>query len=441
MNRKMARVLIAGWLFVFGIGMAFAEGQGGLSPKFASLFVATDRHAQYETTATAGEAEPLNPSEMPAGPEEKKNGPSRERWKKMPLFDANGELIWHNNLTDVLTLVARDEDAVQPEMVLLGGDNVGEGGDGGRDATGYPIGAPVFSMRGVDAQISHAFGESVRGLYTYGSHDTNETGVYEDVFFSGPVQGNGYWVYGISYAQMIYHSDRQALTEDGRGKIYSGKDLADPNGISAETAGNRFRSWVKSLDDHWPIIVLSHVPLHARRGDNSGAKFWTQALNEAAENHDIVFLWGHNHTVEGGKNDKASEQANYLLLPGETITVQSWEEDADGKIITKRKISAPEGEQAEKAEDEKRDSSEGRPKYELIVEQEPLSFIYMNAGYLIKGVGSLLTFTDAESDGIWDSLTVKRYLLDEETEDPIRERSGDEALQLPLRAWDEPLIR
>lgn len=40
--------------------------------------------------------------------------------------------------------------------------------------------------------------------------------------------------------------------------------------------------------------------------------------------------------------------------------------------------------------------------------------------------------------GIWDSLTVKRYFLDEEMADPIRERGGDEALQLPLRAWDDP---
>ena len=94
-------------------------------------------------------------------------------------------------------------------------------------------------------------------------------GNYTDVFFSGPVPCDGYYLYGISFAQMIYDSDWQARAEDERGRAYSGKDLADPNGISAQTASHLFLSWVNSLDDHWPIIVMSHVPLHAKRGDNS----------------------------------------------------------------------------------------------------------------------------------------------------------------------------
>lgn len=399
-----------------------------------SVFIATDRHAHYETVTIEDEL-----AEESGTQEDSGNIKTKKPQRKMPVYDANGGLIWHNNLTEVLSIVAGDESAVQPDIVLLGGDNVGEGGNGTRDETGYPMGAPIFSMKAVDAQIAYVFGEKASGLYTYGSHDINESGKYEDVFFSGPIKENGYWIYGISYAQMIYGSDRQAVTEDERGRIYSGKDLMDPNGISAQTASHRFLSWVKSLDDHWPIIVMSHVPLHADRGDNSGAWIWTRTLNEAAAGHDIIFFWGHNHTLENEEDAKVTERANYLLFPGEKITVQSWDMDEDGKVITKREIPVSEENPSETTENETQDSSEEElePEFELITQDETISFVYMNAGYITHGVGSLLTFTDQESDGIWDSLTVKRYLLDRTIDDPISEKVDNHMVTLPMREWSD----
>ena len=385
--------------------------------KSVSIFAATDRHASYLTAKAenkGNEASP--PPEAPAkGPEK---APPKER-ARTPVYDAYGSLIWHNNLTDLLTLVRQDETAVQPDIILLGGDNVGEGSDNSKDKTGYPIGAPPFSMKAVDAQIAHVFGDSARGLYTYGSHDKNETGNYEDVFFSGPVRGDGYYLYGISFAQMIYDNDVQAKATDKRERTYSGKDLADPNGISAQTGSHQFLSWVKGLDDHWPIIVMSHVPLHANRGDNRGAWTWTRALNEAAENHDVIFLWGHNHTLERGEDEKAAEQAYYLLLPGEEITVQSWALNEEEKTVLRKAIESPASDGAEE---------EDKAKYERITQKETLRFVYMNAGYIINGVGSLLTFTDTEEDGEWDRLTVNRYVLSSEK---------TEEWDLPLRKWNQ----
>ena len=54
----------------------------------------------------------------------------------------------------------------------------------------------------------------------------------------------------------------------------------------------------------------------------------------------------------------------------------------------------------------------------------------MNAGYIINGIGTLLTFTDREEDGVWDSLEVKRYRLEDATGDPL-----DNVFELPLRTW------
>lgn len=405
-------------LFVLCVSLVFPFVTNASAEKKVSVFAGTDRHAMYETTAVeTAENEKQTPDASPEGqPEGTGKAPPKEPGKA-PVFDASGSLIWHNHLTDVLNLVSQDSEAVQPGLILLGGDNVGEGSDSSMDATGYPLGAPPFSMKAVDAQIAHVFGETVRGLYTYGSHDKNETGNYSDVFFSGPVRGDGYYLYGISFAQMIYDSDQQARAEDDRGRTYRGKDLTDSNGISAQTASHLFLSWVKSLDDHWPILVMSHVPIHAHRGDNSGAWTWARALNEAAENHDIVFLWGHNHTLERGKNEKATEQANYLLLPGDKITAQSWMLNEEGKMVLRKAVSPASAESSE----------ESKPKYELITQEETLQFIYLNAGYITNGIGSLLTFTDLEEDGQWDRLTVKRYSL----------RNGEtEEWNLPLRPWN-----
>ena len=450
--------------------------------KTVSVFAATDRHAHYETTQAEAEGAQEAPPEAP--PEGAEKAPPKGP-KKTPVYDAEGALIWHNHLTDVLSLVRQDPKAVQPEIVLLGGDHIGEGSDRAIDETGYPMGAPAFSMKAVDAQIAYVFGDAARGLYTYGSHDVNETGNYAEAFFSGPVRCDGFYLYGISFAQMIYDSDLQAVSADERGRTYGGKDLADPNGVSAQTASHLFLSWAKSLEDHWPVIVMSHVPLHAQRGDNSGAWTWTRALNEAAENRDIIFLWGHNHTLEKDEETAAAEQAHYLLLPGQEITVQSWAMGDEGKMILRREIppepaetetaetettetaaaetetaetAAAENEPAEteaagtdvaetgaaetaaaetaEAETETTETTEtetgaaeteAKPRYRLITERETLRFVYMNAGYITNGIGSLLTFTDVEEDGEWDRLTVRRYALEAEAEE----------WTVPLRKWSE----
>ena len=99
----------------------------------------------------------------------------------------------------------------------------------------------------------------------------------------------------------------------------------------------------------------------------------------------------------------------------------------------------PQENPSETTENETQDSSEEElePEFELITQDETISFVYMNAGYITHGVGSLLTFTDQESDGIWDSLTVKRYLLDRTIDDPISEKVDNHMVTLPMREWND----
>ena len=392
-----------------------------------SVFVGTDRHAHYESRFVETEEEPAPPEGGSVKPqsaeadsanakpgaekgaiekEGTEKGATEPKGRRMPqgkivpVFDSEGNLIWHNDLTAVLELVAEDPDAVLPEMVFLGGDHVGSGGHNMMDGLGNPIGAPFYSTEGIDTQIRSVFGEDVRTLYTYGTHDINEVGNYEDGFLCGPKAENGYYVYGISYAQMAF--DTEAQIPKGE-HPYTGKDLADPFGACAETASHHFLMWVNDLKDHLPIIVFSHVPLHAERRDNPGAWTWVRALNDASRDHDIIFLWGHNHTMERRDKKKELERSCYLRLPGEKLAVQTWglEKDPEAAVV-----------------------------------QEELQFIYLNAGYIVNGVGTLLTFTDTDDSGDWDTLTAKRYALNEENR-----AFGSTGITSPwvfdLRQWEE----
>ena len=81
----------------------------------------------------------------------------------------------------------------------------------------------------------------------------------------------------------------------------------------------------------------------------------------------------------------AIEQANYLLLPGQTITVQSWDLDEGKNIILKKELPSAETEaSADEAEDESVRAAEEtgteeagteketQPKHELITQTETL---------------------------------------------------------------------
>lgn len=91
-------------------------------------------------------------------------------------------------------------------------------------------------------------------------------------------------------------------------------------GISAESATASFTSWVSTLTDHEPIVVMTHVPIHAHRGDNPGGRRWFEALSHAAETHDVIVFYGHNHTLE--EHGDNLDRNSYLLVLGDSISIQ-----------------------------------------------------------------------------------------------------------------------
>lgn len=299
-----------------------------------------------------------------------------------------------NNLAAAIQKVANRNGIVTPSVVLLGGDYVGSGPDAG------DTGQPAFTLADLRSEIFSSLDPNKTEIFfTYGSHDRNCTDDYS-AFFSGPHRCDGYYIYGISYAQMAYATDsltRAAVAlydeqgdnipgnnpppanndstmpmpqqPSGGLRAYNGIDIADPYGISAESASARFAAWADTLSGHDPIIVMSHVPIHASRNDNPGGLRWFNTLSRAAQKHDIVLLFGHNHTLEERGN--SSDSGMYLLAPGDSITVQG-------------------------------DSVQG-------AQRQQLPFTYANAGYLKLGWCTLLTFNDTDADGHPDYLQLRRF--------------------------------
>jgi hypothetical protein len=145
--------------------------------------------------------------------------------------------------------------------------------------------------------------------------------------------------------------------------------VTDPFGASAESAAASFTSWVSTLSNHEPIVVMSHVPMHAHRGDNPGGIYWFEALSRAAETHDIIFFFGHNHSLE--ERGDSLDQNFYLLTAGDSISIQG-------------------------------NQLQG-------VQRRQLGFTYANAGYLKLGWSTLVTFSDTDGNGLYDQAQLRRF--------------------------------
>ena len=220
---------------------------------------------------------------------------------------------------------------------------------------------PDFSVREFDQRLKAVLQPGAKAYYTYGSHDLREA-AGRTSFLAGPVDLGECWLYGISFAEMKFAREEQRA-EDHRGHGYDG---IDPG--CAEEAAARFLKWAHGLKDHKPILVMSHVPLHAHRQDNLGAQIWTEALNSAGKKHDILFFFGHNHTAE---RKTALDRQFYLAPAGEKLPIQSAERECAREI--------------------------------------PLNFTYANAGYIVHGCCSSVTVEE-------DRIILRRHAVQKEQE-------------------------
>ena len=297
--------------------------------------------------------------------------------KMTSLFVATDRHNYGNYFTTLVQKSCSYTDVPDPTVVILGGDNVGSGNTD----------APGFSFSTLKSEAESGLGtDDFTFLGTYGSHDDGCTDGYS-AFFSGPKELDGYYAYGISYSQMI---NATSVSSDTQNLI----DKDDPYGNTASVASAKFTQWISSLgsDDHKPIVIVSHVPLHYRRGDNYGAYLWATAINAAASSHDIIFFWGHNHTNESSNDTKC-----YLLAPDEKMTVQA----ASSSSKASPRVGAAGGPGGGSTNNDTNSSS---------TESITLNFYYANAGYIKASSNAhLVTFIDDDADGTYDWIDLRKF--------------------------------
>ena len=206
----------------------------------------------------------------------------------------------------------------EPGLVVLGGDHVNNTNSG--------------SLASITSEIQSVY-PGVQTFYTYAAHDPNvqadSSNPYAFARTGEVYEGEDYYVYGVD------QNDMQSSS-------------------SAATASSNFKSWAASADPGKVIFVMCHMPIHKRRNDNAGGATWMTALNEAGQTHDIVFLWGHNHTGES-----SADTSVYFVARGGSLTPQG------GSTGT-------------------------------------INFTYMNAGYIKNGYASMVVIND-------ETVNVTRY--------------------------------
>ena len=168
-----------------------------------------------------------------------------------------------------------------PGLVVLGGDHVNNTNSG--------------SLASITSEIQSVF-PGVQTFFTYAAHDPNvsedSSNPYAFARTGEVYEGEDYYVYGVDQDHMQSESN-------------------------ASSASSAFKTWAANADSSKVIFVMCHMPIHNRRGDNAGGATWMTALNEVGETHDVVFLWGHNHTGEN-----STDTSVYFVNVGGSLTPQ-----------------------------------------------------------------------------------------------------------------------
>ena len=143
--------------------------------------------------------------------------------------------------------------------------------------------------------------------YVWSDHDryAKINGSYLDSdcgFFYGINETANYYIYELSMAYLS--------TND---RYNTG--VISTNTSKVNSAISAFKETAKTLDKTKPLFIASHQPLLDRRDDNGHALLWANAINEVAEEMDVVFFFGHNH-----KYDKSED---YYYAKGSTMPVCS----------------------------------------------------------------------------------------------------------------------
>ena len=355
-----------------------------------------------------------------------------------------------NNLTPLLKIALAGSPNL-PSVVLLDGDYVGSGGGSN----------PEFSVFDLYDEVDAAIPGTPEVLPTYGSHDINCTDGYEG-FFSGPIRLDGYYAYGITFAQMTYATDEEmneALAKaEEQGDTESQGDTGDkddrpsrpPEGGSKPPEGGGSGGGTgsggsvsgsgsggggtggggggrppggrgyKGLDKDDPYGISAE----------SGAASFLAWVGTLSDRDPIVVASHVPLHVNRGDNygartwfdalQTAAASHDVIFLWAHNHTMEEHLREGEKSVDRDYYLLAP-GDSI---------TLQGPKGTDAV--REKVNFTYLNAGYIKLGYVTVITFTDYDRSGAYDRMHIERFSLDEEHPETA---FGDTGRPNPYDAW------
>ena len=263
---------------------------------------------------------------------------------------------------------------VNPELALIGGDYTdGSVGADGDDTSQASLKTELNNLTGIlTAAWSGLPYYAIQGNHDYSGFLTDGT-----LTATGAYPKDDYIIYLINEDSFPWW----------QGNYGSGSSTAqDKATVTATTkALSTYLTSLIDSGDTRPVIIMTHVPIHwsvrsANRNwyyDNIYANILFEAVNEAAKELDILFLFGHNHSSTG---------------EGDGLGYDNEIGDALAYVAKGESMKVPNG-------------TDGSANYTT----ETLNFTYMNAGYVGKYNGSTSDCSIAAVNIGNDSIVINRY--------------------------------
>ena len=218
-------------------------------------------------------------------------------------------------LSCLLASVAAD--GVTPDAALFVGDYTDHFQSDKNDTHGSSEGIGYIRTM-LDGAFGEGYTSSHATVFAQGNHDYEGTPELAVSGLQPYGEGDAFLVYVINEKDFPYHQD---------------KSMESTVAATAQRLGDCLDA-LADAGEMRPIFILCHVPLHYSSrysgGDNPYASLIFSELNEAAEELNVLFFFGHNHSGASADYEAGWGGAVNFVARGQTLDVNSPEHGAAG---------------------------------------------------------------------------------------------------------------
>lgn len=218
-------------------------------------------------------------------------------------------------LNALLASVAAD--GITPDAALFVGDYTDHFQSDKNDTHGSSEGIGYIRTM-LDGAFGEGYTSSHATVFAQGNHDYAGTPELAASGLQPYGDEDAFLVYVINEKDFPYHQD---------------KSMESTVAATAQRLGDCMDA-LADAGEMRPILILCHVPLHYSSrysgGDNPYASLIFSELNEAAEELNVLFFFGHNHSGASADYEAGWGGAVNFVARGQTLDVNSPEHGAAG---------------------------------------------------------------------------------------------------------------